>query len=132
MQQGELIRGILTGDGAVNGLISGRCFPNELNEASDLPALVYREIIADRGHILTGEFDSLNQPLLEVECWAMTYNAMEQLAMTVIDLLDGMDVFVGSPPMELRSVIEDGGADDVGVYGTRRQHMRPVLVRLFY
>ena len=120
----------LKANGSVGPIIGGACYLGVLGELAQLPALSIESVSAPRGHYLSGKFDGLNRPSVQIKCWDYSYTGAIALAKAVISVLDGFQGGMGSTA--LQGILVLNSLDDSEVYGSRKQYCRILEIRALY
>lgn len=86
----ERLYTLLTEDAAVNAVVAGRVYPVRMPEAegATLPAIVYTRISGGQVSSVRGG-SGLENPRVQVDCWATTYAGAKGLATAVREAMDG-------------------------------------------
>ena len=85
----EGLKSALTADGTVNGLVSGRIYPELMPDDVTYPAISYQRISTVRRQFLTG-VDDFTQVRIQVDCWDSSYSGVKTLAAAVKSAIDGV------------------------------------------
>ena len=83
------IKSALTADGTVNGLVSGRIYPEIMPDDVTYPAISYQRISTVRTQFLTG-VDDFTQVRVQIDCWDSSYSGVKALASAVKGAIDGV------------------------------------------
>lgn len=83
------LKSALTADATVNGLVSGRIYPEIMPHDVTYPAISYQRISTVRNQFLTG-IDGFTQVRIQVDCWDSSYSGVKTLASAVKGALDGV------------------------------------------
>lgn len=90
-----ILYSLLAGDAAIAAIVGTRIYPNFIPQDADLPALIYQQISGYRHHTNAGAL-GLAVPRVQINCWAVTYAAADDLADKVRIKLDGYSGTVSS------------------------------------
>jgi hypothetical protein len=85
----------LVADGTINGLISGRVYPDILPQGPTYPALTYFRVSGPRLYHLRGA-SGRSTPRYQIDCWAETRLGARVLAEAVRASLSGFHGFMGT------------------------------------
>jgi len=85
------LRAALVADATVNGLVSGRIYPEIMPQDTKYPAISYSRISTVRTQFLDG-VDDFTQVRVQVDCWDDSYSGVKSLASAVKSALDGVRV----------------------------------------
>lgn len=86
---------VLSNDAGVTALASTRTYPVILPQNPTYPAITYQRISGRKMYALGG-YTNLENPHIQVDCWAETYPAVESLKTAVIAALRGSTTFAVS------------------------------------
>lgn len=75
----------LQSDATVSSLVDDRIHPNVLPERSALSAITYTHIAGSPVTCLDGFTSGVTRHLMQIDCWAATYNRVIELALAVRD-----------------------------------------------
>jgi len=100
----EGIRYILINDTDVAALISARVYPMLMPQGYTLPAIVYQRISVDRPHTLDQGPVGRAIGRFQVDCYAETYAAVNELANKVRLALDGFKGDMGSQSVSVGGI----------------------------
>lgn len=85
---GEVIYGLLYADANILGITEGRIYPAFIPQLGKLPAIVYNQIGAPRGHTMDGP-SGLVDGHWQITCWDKDYAHTQELSDLVRLALDG-------------------------------------------
>lgn len=88
-----------------------RIYPIRLPEKVTLPAVTYQQVSAPKYHTQSGP-SSVHSPRFQLNCWAETYLAAEQLAQEFVLALDGYQGNMSGHTVHA-GFVEEEGRDDV-------------------
>ena len=83
------LKSALTADGTVNGLVSGRIYPEIMPFDVTYPAISYQRISTVRYQTLDG-VDGFTQVRMQIDCWDSSYSGVKTLADAVKGAIDGV------------------------------------------
>ena len=89
LEQG--LKSALTADGTVNGLVSGRIYPEIMPFDVTYPAISYQRIATTPYQVLE-RVDDFTSVRLQVDCWDSTYSGVKTLADAVKNAIHGVRV----------------------------------------
>ena len=119
----EGLRAFLVANVTVNGLVSGRVYPNKLPQTVTMPALTYQRIDTPRVH----SHDSSGSagtayPRIQFDCWAASYASAKSLSDALRGALNGYVGTMGTvnPVMVQSALQEDERFDDFADAGVVR------------
>lgn len=87
LEQG--LKSALTADATVNGLVSGRIYPEIMPFDVTYPAISYQRISTVRYQTLEA-VDGFTQVRIQVDCWDSSYSGVKALASAVKGAIDGV------------------------------------------
>lgn len=93
------------GDASITALVQDRVYPLTRPQDAAVPAVTYQQITLDPHMNLGGIDASLRQVRLQIDCWALTFDAAAALALAVRDRMN-------TAASNFRSVLLSGGLDD--------------------
>ena len=85
----EGLKAALAADGTVNGLVSGRIYPEIMSESVTYPAISYTRISTVPWQILTG-VATFTQVRIQIDCWASSYSGVKALASAMKNAIHGV------------------------------------------
>lgn len=97
---------------AVTNIIGTSIYPNVLEPAAELPALVYQQISGARDHVTAGP-SGLAAPRFQITCWAKTYIKADELAEAVRQTLDGYSGTAASVIIQCIHLIDEADMPSV-------------------
>jgi len=97
---------------AVTDIIGINIYPNVLEPAAELPALVYQQISGARDHVMAGP-SGLASPRFQLTCWAETYAKADELADAVRQTLDGYAGTVDSVVIQCIHLLDEADMPSV-------------------
>jgi len=102
------LRALLLADTAISAAVGGsRIYPVLLPQGQRLPSIVYHRVSGIGDHHMQGP-SGLNQPRIQIDCWAQSQDAAVSLADLVKSKLDGFagTVLWGSSSPQNETVIQ--------------------------
>lgn len=78
----------LQADPAIAGLVSDRVFPDVIPQAGNIPAIVYTVVDGKPGNSLDGFTSGRVRYMVQVDCWARSYQTCLALARLIRDRLN--------------------------------------------
>lgn len=88
MRLEEGLYAALIADSAVNGVISGRAYLEQMPQSATFPAIVFNRISTTQGSLLD-EVNTHTEIRMQIDCWADTLSAAYDLSYKVRTLLSG-------------------------------------------
>ncbi len=92
------LRALLIGNGGVAALVSARVYPVILPQAPTYPAITFQVIAGNSDYAMQGP-THLGDKLVQIDCFARTYDGVLALRDAVMTALSGYRGAVGSPPV---------------------------------
>jgi hypothetical protein len=101
---------LLAGTVGVSNLVGARIYPATLPQNPTLPAITYMRVTSGPVYSITG-YSGLDNPHMQIDCWASTYSAAKALRAAVLTAIDGATTLKGVLISD-----QDMYEDDVMIY----------------
>lgn len=112
------IKGLLTGDATVSGLVSSRVYPIALPQEATLPAISYSRVSMFGKDVTHSGTNQAAKTVLQISCWARSALAAKNLANAVKAVLHGYSGATGGETIFYTQVVNEVDLFDpeVGIF----------------